>query len=427
VPSESIAATPGEALRPAPLVRPDVESDRIERRIKSASARPWLLRMTGRDPLDAHRPSSPLELFFDLVFVVAVAQAAGQLHHAIADGEFAHGILNYLVIFFTIWWPWINFTWFASAFDTDDVPYRLLTFVQMTGVLVVAAGVPRAFATLDFSIAVIGYVIMRLGLVGQWLRLARQDPSRRAAALRFAVGITAVQALWAVRLAFDGPLSVVLFLVLMSAELLIPAWGERAGEQTPWHPEHIAERYGLFTIIVLGECVLAASTAVQVALDAGGLSVALIAVALGGLLLVFSLWWSYFKVPASIGHHLPLRWQLAWGYGHYLIFASIAALGAGLQVAVESVADPEHVPALVAALAVAIPAVVYLPAMVVLHHPRRALGHLGSVAPAVIALLLAALAAPVAGLPIAVLAMGLVLVVVVSGHVIAMHRRAVTA
>ena len=95
-------------------------------------------------------------------------------------GQIGHGILNYLVVFFAIWWPWMNFTWFASAYDTDDVQYRLLTFVQIAGVLVVAAGVPAAFERQDFTVMVVGYVIMRIALVAQWLRAAREDPVGRA-------------------------------------------------------------------------------------------------------------------------------------------------------------------------------------------------------------------------------------------------------
>ena len=106
-----------------------------------ARVRPWHVPMTGRDPADPQRASTPLELLFDLCFVVAVASVAQALHHDLVDGQIWHGLVNYLAIFFAIWWPWMNFTWFASAYDTDDVQYRLITFVQIAGVLVVAAGV----------------------------------------------------------------------------------------------------------------------------------------------------------------------------------------------------------------------------------------------------------------------------------------------
>ena len=99
--------------------------------------------MTARDPHEPHRASTPLELLFDLCFVVAVAQASGRLHHGIVEGHAGRAVLGYVVVFFAIWWAWMNFTWFASAYDTDDVPYRLLVLVQIAGVLVLAAGVAR--------------------------------------------------------------------------------------------------------------------------------------------------------------------------------------------------------------------------------------------------------------------------------------------
>ena len=106
--------------------------------------------MTGRFPDEPHRASTPLELFFDLVFVVADSFAGAALHHDISAGHISHGIVSYLLLFYGIWWAWVNFTWFASAYDSDDVPYRVAVFVQMTGALIFAAGVPRAFETPGF-------------------------------------------------------------------------------------------------------------------------------------------------------------------------------------------------------------------------------------------------------------------------------------
>jgi len=91
------------------------------------------------------------------------------------------------------------------------------------------------------------------------------------------------------------------FLLLAGLELTVPVWAERSTQPTAWHPDHIAERYGLFTLIVLGECVLAATTTVQAAIGTGGLSPSLVVVAAGGLVLLFALWWSYFDRPAAEG------------------------------------------------------------------------------------------------------------------------------
>jgi low temperature requirement protein LtrA len=102
------------------------------------------VRMSARPIDEPHRVTTQLELLFDLTFVVAVAAITAQLAHRIADAHALAGIVPFLQVFFTIWWAWMNFTWFASSYDTDDVVYRLLTMLQMAGVLVLAAGVPAA-------------------------------------------------------------------------------------------------------------------------------------------------------------------------------------------------------------------------------------------------------------------------------------------
>src|SRR3954466_9827855 len=157
------------------------------------TARSWLSPMRARPSDEPHRVSTPLELFFDLCFVVAVAQAAAPLHHSIAAHHVAPGVRGSLMVFFAIWWGWMNFSWFASAYDTDDDVYRITAFVQIAGALVLAAGVAPAFDGGDFVVITIGYVIMRLAMVAQWTRAARSDPPRRATALRYAIGVTCVQ------------------------------------------------------------------------------------------------------------------------------------------------------------------------------------------------------------------------------------------
>src|ERR671917_612377 len=108
--------------------------------------------MRGRDPSEQGRAATPLELFFDLVVVVAVALAADRLHHALVEGVGVASLVGYSLVFIAIWLAWVNFTWFASAYDTDDVVYRLGVLVIMTGALVLAAGVPRIFDQRDFTL-----------------------------------------------------------------------------------------------------------------------------------------------------------------------------------------------------------------------------------------------------------------------------------
>jgi low temperature requirement protein LtrA len=240
----------------------------------------------------------------------------------------------------------MNFTWFASAFDTDDVPYRLWTMLQMAGVLVLAAGVPAASDHFDFTVVTVGYVIMRVAMIAQWLRVSIQDPQHRSAAVRSATGIAVVPAGWLARLGSTGIWAYLSFGILVVAELAVPAWAEHRGGQTSWHPRHITERYGGFTIIVLGEVILAT----LVALQSGPHNASSWAVAAGGLLLVFGLWWIYF---ADGGVELGgLSTALAWGYGHYAVFAAIAALGAGLDSALDAVTHHSHLSPSSAVLAV---------------------------------------------------------------------------
>ncbi|MBV1852978.1 low temperature requirement protein A [Catellatospora tritici] len=363
--------------------------------------------MTSRHPYEPHRAATPLELFFDLCFVVAVAQAASHLHHDVTEGYVGHGVLGYLTVFFAIWWAWMNFSWFASAYDNDDVPYRLTTLIQIAGALTLAAGVPSAFDAGNFLIITVGYVIMRMAMVGQWLRAARQDPPRRVTALRFAVGITLVQIGWVARLALPDDLLLPAFFVLVVCELAVPLWAERAAP-TQWHPHHIAERFGLFTLIVLGESVLAATLAIESGLGAGH-DPRLIGLALAGLVIVFAMWWLYFDRPA---HDLitSTRAGFRWGYGHYLILASAAAVGAGLAVSVDYDTHASHLSGRAAGLATAIPVAVFLLSVWVLQVWPRQRGPV-TVAYPVAAVL--ALLAPVTGAPVHVIAAVLAVLVAI--------------
>lgn len=343
--------------------------------------------MRPRSPDEEHRAATPLELFFDLVVVVAVARAAHELHHAIADLHVAEGLVGYGMVFFAIWWAWINFSWFASAYDTDDVPYRIAVFVQLTGALVMAAGVERGFEERDFGVMTAGYVVMRLALVGQWLRAAAADPARRTTALRYAGGVTACQIGW-VALAFGPPTwTLPGFLGLATAELLVPVWAERVGP-TSWHPGHIVERYGLFTIIVLGESILAASIAIQSVAGTVGVVARLAPVVGGGIVLVFGLWWLYFE-PGPVDLKSSLGTVFAWGYGHLPIFAAAAAVGAGLAVAVDEATGHAAIGPVGAGAAVAIPTAVYLLGLWALHRPGPEGPGRGLLVPAVALLVLA--------------------------------------
>ena len=370
--------------------------------------------MRGRDPTEEGRASTPLELFFDLVVVVAVALAAERLHQTIVEGVGVASLVSYSLVFIAVWLAWVNFTWFASAYDTDDVAYRLGVLVIMTGALVLAAGVPRIFDRRDFTLAVSGYVVMRVALVTQWVRVAIDDAPRRETARRFAIGVTACQVGW-LSLLVAPRLWPLAWGLLVPIDLLIPAWAERAA-RTPFHPEHIAERYGLFMIIVLGESVLAASLAIQGVLGASGLTFELVAVIVGSLLIVYAMWWIYFDRPEE---HLldSVPTAIAWSYLHLPIFAAVAAVGAGLVVAIEETSGHAHLGWVAVGAAVGAPTVVYLLSLWALYLRTLRDRFHQLVSPVAVALLIGAIFTPAP-----VLVIGLVLAGVVAIKV-ALHVR----
>ncbi|MEU7637371.1 low temperature requirement protein A [Streptomyces sp. NPDC039016] len=325
--------------------------------------------MVGRNPGEPNRTATSLELFFDLCFVVAVAQASTSLRGALTEGDYAGGALRFGLVFFTIWWAWMNFTWFASAYDPDDVTYRLTVLVQITGSLVLAAGVRRAFEHGDLHIITLGYVVLRTTLAALWVRAALSDPARRRTTLRFAAGVMVCQLGWVGLLLVPEPVRLPGIVVMIVAEVSVPVWAQSAG-MTPWHPRHIAERYELFTLIVLGECVAAATVAVRGAFDRHQGIGALYALAAGGLLVAFAMWWLYFARPAHTllaTTHQAHRRRFLWAYGHYLVFASATAEGAGLAAYADHVTRHTQGSSVAAGAAVTVPAAVFLITVWVVH------------------------------------------------------------
>ncbi|MCU1596297.1 MAG: low temperature requirement protein [Glaciihabitans sp.] len=386
-------------------------------------------RMVARDTDESNRASSPLELLFDLTFVVAVAQIATALGRNIEAGTGLAAIVPFLMVFFAIWWAWMNFTWFASSYDTDDVPYRLLTLLQMGGVLVLAAGVPAAFGRGDYFGITLGYFIMRVGLVTLWVRAAREDPVGRATARRYAIGVTVVQLGWILRLLLPvtreniGFTVYLAFVVLATLEVSVPPWAERTGGVN-WHPHHIAERYGLFTIILLGASIAALADGVEQIINATGTSGSLITVGVSAIVLIFALWWLYFLQPAGEGLAAHRSRSFLWGYGHYFVFAALAAFGAGLEVVVASANGRTHLSPVFASYSVTIPVAVYLVFLWAVHAPiaPQLVVRFGVVLPAAVVVLLLPLAANRIGMPV-VLAMSVVVVVALVVVTFALKRR----
>jgi low temperature requirement protein LtrA len=327
-------------------------------------------RMRGRDPGEAHRTATPLELLFDLTFVVAFGIVADELAHYLAEDHVRTALLGFAFGTFAISWAWINFSWFASAYDTDDWVFRLLTMLQMVGVIVLALGLTDLFAsidegeTVDNRVMVAGYVVMRVAMVFQWARAARQDPPRRSACTTYITTILVAQAGWVALLVADTTVAETFAWagLLALVEFAGPWIAEKRKGGTPWHAHHIAERYGLLVIIALGEGVIGtiASLSVLVGPEGPGWSVEAALVALAGIALTFGMWWVYFVVPSGAILHARRERSFGWGYGHIPIIGAVVATGGGLHVAAYFLERNSQLDASATVLCAVIPVAVYV-------------------------------------------------------------------
>ncbi len=294
---------------------------------------PPRLRTLARDEEDDRR-ATWLELFFDLVFVAAV----GQLANALSAEPTTVRFFEFLGLFVPVWWAWMGFTFYANRFDTDDLPYRLLTLLAMFAVAVLATTVPSVFdgATMGFPIA---YVSVRVVLLILYARASRHVPEARALARTFLSAFGAAVVIWLVSLAVAQPWNYVLWGVALAIELgtPIPAW--RLLRDAPIHPRHIPERFGLLTLIVLGESVCAVVLgASRVSWVAGSA-----AAAAAGFLMAASLWWIYFDfLDERTVTARGIFGGLTFTYMHYFVVVGLAALGAGVKLAILAGGGDHH-------------------------------------------------------------------------------------
>ena len=333
-------------------------------------------RMRGRDPHEKHRAATPLELLFDLTFATSFGLAASEVAPLLATGHFIAALVGFGFASFAICWAWINFSWFSSAYDTDDWLFRIVTMVQMIGVLVLAAGLPRMFASierigrLDNSVMVLGYVIMRVAMVFQWLRAAKDDPTRRRVCLTYASTISIAQVGWVVQIVepLTASAAIILGGILVLVEMTGPVLAERQAGGTPWHARHIAERHSLFAIIALGEGVVGTVAALSAVVDRQGWTLDAMLVGIAGMGLTFGMWWVYYLVPS--GEILERHRERApvWGYAQMLVVTSIVATGAGLRVAADFIEGSAAITEVAVVLAVAVPVGVFLGLMYALSY-----------------------------------------------------------
>jgi low temperature requirement protein LtrA len=326
------------------------------------------VRMSGRDPHETGRAATSLELLFDLTFVIAFGAAADELAHLLTTDHVGDGIVGFCFATFAVSWAWINFSWFASAYDTDDWIYRLTTMVQMIGVLILAIGLPEMFESLvqgghmDNRVMVLGYVVMRVPMILQWYRASRQDPARAPVCRIFIVTLVVSQAAW-IALALVETSIPVFFacaVPLVVIELVGPFVAEHVRDGTPWHAHHIAERYGLMVIIALGEGLLGGAATLSALVSVEGWTIDVVLLGLAGVGVTFGMWWTYFVVPSGDILHVHRRRGFGWGYGHIPLFGTLVAVGAGLHTAAYHLEHHSSLSETQTLLAVAVPLGLYV-------------------------------------------------------------------
>jgi low temperature requirement protein LtrA len=273
------------------------------------------------------RRATWLELFFDLVFVVAVSQVA----HYLRDHVSIMGVLGYVALFLPLWWAWIGATFYANRFDVDDIGHRLLTGVQMLGIAAMAVNVHQGLGASSIGYA-LSYVLVRIILIFQYLRAAWHIPSARSLALWYAIGFSIAALLWIGSIAVPMPLRFGLWGLGLIVDFATPVTATRLQSRFFPQLEHMPERFGLFVIIVLGEAIIAVVNGVA---NEQWQPLSVLA-ALFGFTIAFSLWWIYFENVGSSALRLASaegRTDIlqVWLFGHLPLVLGIAATGVAVE------------------------------------------------------------------------------------------------
>jgi low temperature requirement protein LtrA len=277
------------------------------------------------------RRASWLELFFDLIFVAAVAQVSVPL----STDYTVHGLGRYPLMFFLIWWAWLGHTMYSSRFDSDDILHRVLTFMQMFAAAAMAANAKAAFDSRDSAGFGAAYAVLRTVQSIQYIRARRLRETRRLATL-YAAGTGVAAVAWAVAATMPIPARFYVWTVALLVDLSTPWIAAGYTHKFPPHPEHLPERFGLFTIILLGESVAAVMRGME-SQETWPVSAAISAIS--GLGLAFGYWWWYFDgVKGATERRIQAGRGLkafhvfhVWTYIHFPLYLSIAVVGVGVE------------------------------------------------------------------------------------------------
>jgi low temperature requirement protein LtrA len=336
------------------------------------------IRLRSADGAEAGRRVTWLELFFDLAFVAAVAQVGTPL----TTDYSPTGLLRYTLLFFLIWWAWLGHTVYATRFDTDDVIQRLLTLAQIFGVAIMAVNADDALNSRSSAGFAAAYAGLRVILVFQYLR-ARHVPRAREFVTASAAGFGLAAVPWFVSAIVPPPMRYALWAFALVIDLSTPLFTARYTAKVPPHAEHLPERFGLFTIILIGESLVSVMKGMKSQED---WSVAAASSALLGLTVAFTLWWWYFDGVGAVGEmrvqsKRDSRRFHAWAYAHFPLYLGIAVAGVGVEHVIH-VASHGHLRAtetwiLCGALATAMAAVTTIAASRQAGHDERASRKIG--------------------------------------------------
>ena len=269
------------------------------------------------------RSATWLELFFDLVFVISVAELVHRLGHHVSVLE----VGQFIALFIPVWWCWVGHTVYATRFDTDDMIHRLLTFTMMFAAAIMAMQIPTAFKTGSIGFAA-GYVLARLCLLMLYIRARRHVPEAREMTTLYLSGFGLGALSWFISLLVPPPERFILWGIGIGIDFIIPWLGRKTIlQKAPLDTSHFPERFGLFTIIVLGETILAVVS---------GLSDKVwrwpsITAAILAFILAVSIWWLYFTYIHKADHAGKLGSGQPFIYGHLPLVLALAAIGAGVK------------------------------------------------------------------------------------------------
>jgi low temperature requirement protein LtrA len=287
---------------------------------------------------------TPLELFFDLVFVLALTQCTALMSHHPDWSGLAQGLL----VLGVMWWSWVGYAWLTSVVDPEEGAVRIVIFAAMAALLVASLCVPESFGDLALTFA-IAYGFVRVAHIALFTLASRDDPGLRKSVVGLAVSTAIGVGLLACASALDGfaqgALWMLAILLDMGAPYLFGAEGWKLV------PGHFAERHGLIIIIALGESIVAIGAGSEAGVTAGVITAAVLGVALAA-----TMWWTYFDIVAIVaGRRLastaPGREQNemardSYSYLHFLMVAGIVLVALGMKKTLAHVSEPlETVPA----------------------------------------------------------------------------------